>query len=179
MTECKKKALQSFIKKNELAFESQIMKDLIFDKTYNEFDCGILSGMIDGKIEALNELAKINNFNPKVSDYEFKKALSVVESYKIQLSEKNALLDKAKGLPTITIKDLDININDIPMSVRLYNSLVRHRREINIPKEISQIKLKHFASISVKKFLSMKNVGANTLRELERVCKDAGIKLQD
>jgi len=109
----------------------------------------------------------------KISEHKFKSALSIIRKYKEQY-----LLEKEKEFkethPEIKFLDvtLDTDIRDCDISIRLLNGLM----SMDWPRA-KYFKIKNLATMSKSDFLRRRNIGIESIKELEELCFYAGVEM--
>lgn len=125
----------------------------------------------------------------KITFDEFKKALYIVNEYRVQISKmEETIIESYELLKKLGYNDdsnffrfanvtQDMEVLNAGCSARLINFLKRNEDNIGM-KLTDTTKVSELSKISVKKFSRSRDVGRVTLSELKELCLSSGVTLQ-
>jgi hypothetical protein len=125
----------------------------------------------------------------KITFDEFKKALYIVNEYRVQISKmEETIIESYELLKKLGYNDdsnffrfanvtQDMEVLNTGCSARLINFLKRNEDNIGM-KLTDTTKISELSKISVKKFSRSRDIGRVTLSELKELCLSSGVTLQ-
>jgi len=108
---------------------------------------------------------------------QYQEALKVVQEYKTQLQNHyNQIISEVDSVSKFADHDGETLIIDTNISVRLINILVGNLHHL-VGIYGRDAKIKDMEGMSMRSFLKCRNVGKETLKELQELCFYAGVTL--